>query len=218
MRAAHIDPAADAGDHPAMRPALYALLALAVACGPTRRDDTDDTDPTSDAGTTDAGPADAGTDAGSGDAGTDAGSDAGSDAGPADGGFAFDGGPVNVDCTGGGTCGQTECADLSGSYATCITCPIIGTQGPFTTTVTRVGTSCEFKVESQQGANNACAFGCAGPGDSFAMQLEYSGFLLTCTGAASTSSAALTCTPQGFGATCQYAWLPAGATSCSPAP
>lgn len=189
-------------------PCLVLALTAVVSCSVER---TDDEEPAG----SDAGPADGG-DAGLADAGLDAGhADGGLDTGHADAGV--DAGEVadaGNSCAGEGTCTETQCDDISGNYVSCATCPYVGTQGPFATTVTRVGTGCEFRATLQQGGQERCAAACAGPAQAIATTLTYSSYSLACTGTATSAGANMTCAAAGLPLSCTYQWLPAGTTVC----
>ncbi len=100
------------------------------------------------------------------------------------------------------TCGAATCDDVSGSYVTCAVCPVVGTVGPFATTVSQ----CECSLEGC--IDNNCGTGCI-DGNTLTYEAIVQGVTLTCTG---TVAGGFTCT-SNLGE-CTASWLPSTTTAC----
>jgi len=102
-------------------------------------------------------------------------------------------------------CTGTTCDDVSGSYVTCAVCPVVGTVGPYATTVSQCECSVEGCVDGQ------CGTGCV-DGNTVTYQAMVEGVTLTCTGTVTAGTGDFNCTST-LG-NCTATWLPASTTVC----
>jgi hypothetical protein len=103
--------------------------------------------------------------------------------------------PPDAACVEDPSCGATVCDDVTGSYNTCATCPIVGMVGPFATTVEQCGCSLDGCIDGN------CGEGCI-DGNNLSFTAMIMGQTLNCTG---TIAGGFNCT-SGIG-NCTATWI-----------
>jgi hypothetical protein len=83
--------------------------------------------------------------------------------------------PPDAACVENPSCTAAVCDDVTGSYNTCATCPIVGMVGPFATTVEQCGCSLDGCIDGN------CGMGCI-DGDTLSFMTTIMGQTLNCTG------------------------------------
>jgi hypothetical protein len=143
------------------------------------------------------------------------------DGGPAlDGGPAADGGtpdagpPGDGGCPFDGGCPATGCADITGSYQSCIFCAGVGGYGPFTTEVDQV-CGCQFTACAAvgDGGNATCGNGCIAQNGGLQFVLSVFGFSVNCSGMAADGGATFVC-PLASITTCVGKWSLGAPPTC----
>jgi hypothetical protein len=114
-----------------------------------------------------------------------------------------------------GGCPSATCAEFSGSYQACLDCAVLPL-GPYPTTVSRVGKTCEFVSETQiPDGGTYCGAACLDAQGDLSTEIGTPFGTLQCTGTFADGGATLSCpSPLLPGTTCTGTLAPAGATSC----